>query len=154
MKESQSVLRFTEGAGQCCSSGSWRLKCRFTCGHNEISLFSVYWLWARSRYSQAKTKFLCRSPIRAIKVEGSPQPQASAGLHWALELSFLAICSTDPWRALDQTSLSAPCSVRSSFYLSVPRLSLLKRYLLAQVTNSVAIMFPFHICQSQPLKWI
>lgn len=79
------------------------------CGHKTKSPYlAPTGFWARSRYCQAKTKFLCRSPRHGIKVEGSPQTPALVCLYWALETFFLDIRSTD--------FFFVPCSVRSSSY--------------------------------------
>lgn len=107
MKQSQPC---SDGYRGCCSNTA-PSEMRILCGHNNVSFSSICWLQAMSRDCQAKTKLLCRSPIHAIKVEGSPQ--ASVCLHRAPELYFLAVCSVDPQGALNQTSLSAPCSGRA-----------------------------------------
>lgn len=113
MKQSQPCS--SDGYRGCCSNTA-PSEMRSLCGYKDISFSIICWLQARSRDCQAKTKLLWGSPTHAIKVEGSPQ--ASACLHWAPELFFLAVCSTDPQGALDQTSLSAPCSVGSMDSLS------------------------------------
>lgn len=97
MKQSQPC---SDGYRGCCSNTA-PSEMRILCGHNNVSFSRICWLQVMSRDCQAKTKLLCRSPIHAIKVEGSPQ--ASVCLHWAPELYFwlyALLTHREPWTRL------------------------------------------------------